>query len=271
MAQFVGAGQGLSYLFPIEFLRGTVVKRVLETNGSVPSGYLGFVGEPYELAEPASSGATGKGRPAVRVSEVQPASSAANSGIEPNDIIVGFNDFEVSGPAVLTALLSSSPAGRKVKLKAIRDGKQMDFDVVLAPRDFEWAIPAVVQMGGPNAGDVDVVPPRNSTGDGPPRLPGGDAGIPAGFAVRDLTQQLANHLGTRGGVLVVFVTRGSVADHAGLKAGDVIVGVRDMELPGSAGLIALFSGHKGVIPLKVVRDKKPLVISVNLGSQQQNR
>jgi S1-C subfamily serine protease len=272
MAQFAGAAQELAYLFPIEFLRDTVVKRVLERNDSVPSGSLGIFGSPTEFPSTDSTSPGGKMRQAVLVSEVQPDSTASKSGIEPNDIIVGFDDFDVTGPAVLTALLSSSPAGRKVKLKALRDGKSLDFDVVLNARDFESIqIPVYGPAPGSNRGGAGIVSTRNLTGDGPLTSRGEDGMISAGFAVRDLTPQLAAHFHVRGGALVVFVKPGSLADRAGLKAGDVIVGARDAQFPASAKVASMFSSRKGIIPLKISRNRKPMLISINLGSQQQSR
>ncbi|HWX41599.1 MAG TPA: PDZ domain-containing protein [Blastocatellia bacterium] len=272
MAQFAGAAQELAYLFPIEFLRNTVVKRVLERNDSIPSGSLGILGVLTEFPGPDSAAPGGKMRQAVLVSEVQPDSTASKSGIEANDIIVGFDDFDVTGPAVLTALLSSSPAGRKVKVKALRDGKSLDFDVVLNARDFESIqIPVYGPAPSSSQGGAGNVSTRNLTGDGPLTSRGGDGLTSAGFTVRDLTPQLAAHFEVPGGSLVVFVKPGSLADRAGLKAGDVIVGARDVRFPASAKLASMFSSHKGIIPLKITRNQKAMLISINLGPQQQSR
>jgi S1-C subfamily serine protease len=272
MAQFAGAAQELAYLFPIEFLRNTVVKRVLERNDSIPSGSLGILGVLTEFPGPDSAAPGGKMRQAVLVSEVQPDSTASKSGIEANDIIVGFDDFDVTGPAVLTALLSSSPAGRKVKVKALRDGKSMDFDVVLNARDFESIqIPVYGPAPSSSQGGAGNVSTRNLTGDGPLTSRGGDGLTSAGFTVRDLTPQLAAHFQVPGGSLVVFVKPGSLADRGGLKAGDVIVGARDVRFPASAKLASMFSSHKGIIPLKITRNQKAMLISINLGPQQQSR
>jgi len=82
---------------------------------------------------------------------------------------------------------------------------------------------------------------------------------------------MATYFETPGGALVVSVQPGSMADLAGLRAGDVILRARDVEFPTAARLVSIFSLHRGVIPVKVAREKKRLLISINVGSQQQSR
>src|SRR5215471_1414539 len=45
MAQSAGLSSGMAYVFTYEFLRGQVLARVLDRNGTVPSGWLGVVPE----------------------------------------------------------------------------------------------------------------------------------------------------------------------------------------------------------------------------------
>src|SRR5262249_32717247 len=197
--------------------------------------------------------------------------TASNSGIEPNDIIIGFDDFDVTSPDVLRVLLSSSPAGRKVKLKTLRGDKTLDVDVVLSPRDFDpMQIPVFTQAANSNTrkASATAMPSPGST---VWPYPGPDPITPAGFAVRDLTPQLAEHFKTPGGALVTYVEPGSLADRAGLKTGDVIIGIRDAQSPTSAKLISVLSARRGIVPLRVARQNARLLISINLGSQAQTR
>src|SRR5207237_3079330 len=57
-------------------------------------------------------------------------------------------------------------------------------------------------------------------------LPELGSGRRLGVSVLELTDQLASYFGVRRGVLVTAVTEGSPASRAGLKAGDVITGVK---------------------------------------------
>lgn len=91
-----------------------------------------------------------------------------------------------------------------------------------------------------------------------------DTSFDAGFTARELTSQLAAILQARGGVLVSNVVKDSPAAQAGLKAGDIIVGTRERVLLRAAQLQALLSAQRGPIALSVVRDKQPIVLSLNL-------
>ncbi len=134
MTQYAGFGR--AYLFPIDLIRNQIAKRVIERNDNVPSGWLGAVG--VSLAQLPSTeietlGLTDKSGVIVR--EVIADSPAATSGIQPNDVIVGLGDYNVVGTTDLSALLSSSPVGRNVTLKTIRNHQLLNIGVVLGARD----------------------------------------------------------------------------------------------------------------------------------------
>jgi S1-C subfamily serine protease len=138
IAQYAGFGR--AYLFPIEFIRDTVAKRVIEKNGNVRAGWLGAKGE--NVSRLADSEATALGlasKSGVIVREIAQGSPAAAGGIMPNDVIVGVDSFDIAGAADLSALLQSSPEGRKIKLRAIRNHQPLELNVVLGARaDNEW-------------------------------------------------------------------------------------------------------------------------------------
>jgi S1-C subfamily serine protease len=133
IAQYAGFGR--AYLFPIDFIRDTVVKRVIEKNGNVPAGWLGVKGENAALLADSDAAARGLQRKAgVIVNEVTPESAAARAGIMPSDVITRVDDFDVAGTADLKALLSSLPAGRTVKVRALRDRQPIEINATLGPR-----------------------------------------------------------------------------------------------------------------------------------------
>ncbi|HSE38987.1 MAG TPA: PDZ domain-containing protein, partial [Blastocatellia bacterium] len=86
----------------------------------------------------------------------------------------------------------------------------------------------------------------------------------AGFTARELTPQLAAILHASAGVLVSKVARGSQAERAGLKAGDVIVGAQERTMVNMSQLQALFATQRGTVVLKVVRTREPIVVSLNI-------
>jgi S1-C subfamily serine protease len=135
MAQYAGVGR--AYLYPIELIRNTIAKRVIEKKDSVPSGWLGVKGlNSFQLSTEEKAAFGGKIKAGVVVKEVTGSSPAAFGGVLPQDIIVGFNEFDVMSTGDLGALLASSPSGSKVKLRMIRNQAPLELDVELGARAY---------------------------------------------------------------------------------------------------------------------------------------
>jgi S1-C subfamily serine protease len=133
VAQFIGYGR--AYLFPIDYLRNTIAKRVLEKQATVPTGWLGVVGTNFfQLSAQEFQELGVNRRTGVVVKEVSPDSPAAHSGLKPKDIITGFDDFDIASTNDLSAFLSSSPSGRAIKLRGIRNQESIEFSVVLGAK-----------------------------------------------------------------------------------------------------------------------------------------
>jgi Do/DeqQ family serine protease len=92
-----------------------------------------------------------------------------------------------------------------------------------------------------------------------------------GLDAREITTELARqlNLGSARGALVARVYRGTPAETAGLKPGDLVVSVNSTRIDSAAGLHNL----EGLLPvgqpvrLGVVRDGKPLVVTATLKAQ----
>src|SRR5881296_2273707 len=90
-----------------------------------------------------------------------------------------------------------------------------------------------------------------------------------GIVIQDVTDQLAGSFGVkeREGVLVAEVMKGSPAEAAGLKAGDVVVdlsGTPIKEVPDLQRRIASIRPGQ-TMKLTVIRDKKPVSVTVKIG------
>jgi serine protease Do len=94
-----------------------------------------------------------------------------------------------------------------------------------------------------------------------------------GIESESLGSQLAEFFGVKEGALVRSVTKGTPADKAGLKAGDVIVKVEDHRVSGPREVAALLRAPrtKKTFPLTVVRDRKEIVIQVTLDDDSSMR
>src|SRR5437867_9392419 len=90
-----------------------------------------------------------------------------------------------------------------------------------------------------------------------------------GIVIQDLTDQLAGSFGVKegGGVLVAEVMKGSPADVAGLRAGDVVVelgGSAIKEVPDLQRRVAAVKPGQ-TMKLTVIRERKPVAVSVKIG------
>jgi len=325
VAQYAGFGR--AYLYPIEFVRDTIAKRVIEKKDNVPAGWLGVNGRSIaELPEADIIGLSLEHRTGFIVQKVTPESAAARAGIITGDIITRADDFDIAGTADLGAFLSSLPAGYTIKLRAIRDHKNVEISAVLDARPNTEARNRLVPFGAvlqPEVSEREQLerrleelkisfrnyqksPPSRQTGEaireleieirriyddlralgpantGPPvqerpltprpEYPSAnwtgestrDVSFQLGFTARELTTQLAAILQAKGGVLVSQVTRGSAAERAGLKAGDVIIGIQEQALLSISQLQSFLASRHGLVPLQVVRTREPIVVSLNL-------
>jgi S1-C subfamily serine protease len=81
--------------------------------------------------------------------------------------------------------------------------------------------------------------------------------------------QLAEFFGVTDGVLVRSVRKGSAAEKAGIKAGDVITKIDDTHIGNSMDITRTLRevrGKKSTVTVTVVRNKKEMVVPVTVES-----
>jgi serine protease DegQ len=92
-----------------------------------------------------------------------------------------------------------------------------------------------------------------------------------GIGMQSMTPEIAESLNLPkvSGVLVTSVMNGSPADKAGIKPGDVVVGVENKPVTDDASTLSLISALKPgtTATLKVVRDKSSLELKVSVGKR----
>ncbi len=113
-----GGWMGIGFATPVNLVKEVLVQ--LRATGRVVRGWLGVAVAPVspEAARPAGLDAA---RGALVV-EVVAGSPAARAGIEPGDVIVGFQGAAVSAPRDLTRRVGSTPPGTEVQLEVVRRG-----------------------------------------------------------------------------------------------------------------------------------------------------
>lgn len=196
----------------------------------------------------------------VEVTMVDQDAPAGKAGIKEHDVILQFNGAAVESEEQLRRMLRETPPGRNVTLGISRDGSPVNITLQLADRG------KIATAVKPRV----VIPPV--------QIP--QVEIP-GFAIQmqtyssilgaqteNLSRQLGEYFGVKDGegVLVRSVEKGSAAEKAGLRAGDVIVRADNQKLSDRADLSHVLRNHRegGKLTLGIVRDKREQTITVDL-------
>lgn len=220
-----GGNVGIGFAIPSN-LAGNVMRQLVRS-GTVKRGSLGV--ETQDLTpEIAEMLGTAPGKGAV-VTRVQADSPADRAGLKPGDVVLALNDTSVSDEADLHNAEGLLPVGSEVKLKLLRDGKVEMVSASLAAQEL-------------------------ATADGQgldPRL--------AGAAFVDLGERQRQQ--GLGGASIARVAAGSRAEANGLRAGDVLVAVNQVELRDLKDLRALLTQRRPrQLLLTVVRGRNAFLV-----------
>src|SRR5215203_2063251 len=171
----------------------------------------------------------------VAIEKVIEGSPAEKAGLRNGDVIVRFNNEEITSVRKLSRLLGEIAPDHQAKLTVIRSGGEREITATLGKRptpkfadgSFGTPVPGFQRVPFPPSGEMPTFPrvrPIPSTPGSPESFVFGmNPGRRIGIAVTALTKQLSQHFGVESGVMVSDVRADSPAAKAGLKAGDIIV------------------------------------------------
>lgn len=198
----------------------------------------------------------------VEITMVDADAPAGKAGLREHDVILDFNGTAVESEEQIRRLIREVPPGRTVTLGISRDGAPMKINVQLADHGtvIAQAVPRVV-VPTPRVPEF----PRNGM-DLPFQIQTYSSVL--GIQTESLTRQLGEYFGVKDGegVLVRSVEKGSAAEKAGLKAGDVIVKADNEKLTDRSDLSHILRNHRtgGKMILVVMRDKREQTLTVTL-------
>lgn len=203
-----------------------------------------------ELTDELREGLNSKVEGGVLVSSVIEGSAAEAAGIKEGDIITEFGGKKVESPEALRKMIADQEVGDKIKVKVVREGKSQNVDVALG----DLADAPMAFFHGRDG--LRMMPPREEMKAMIANLRPRRLGVQA----HELDEDLSSYFGVGAGegVLVLGVEEETTAANAGIKAGDVIVGIGDDKV-GSIGDIreAMSEVEKGdKIAITVVRKNK---------------
>ena len=197
----------------------------------------------------------------VEVTMVDQDAPAGKAGVKEHDVILEFNGAAVESEEQLRRLIREIPPGRTVTLGISRDGNPMKISVQLAdrgkivagtaPKVFIPRLPEMPRVEVPNF--AFQFQTYSSS---------------LGIQTENLSRQLGEFFGVKDGegILVRSVEKGSPAEKAGIKAGDVIIRADNEKLSDRADLSHVLRNHRegGKLSLGIVRDKREQTIVVEL-------
>jgi serine protease Do len=183
-------GQGIGFAIPIDMAKSIIPQ--LEQKGSVTRGWLGIGIQQMTPALEKSFGL--KDKEGVLVADVFKGGPAEKAGIERGDVITQFDGKNVAESRDLSRIVASTPVGKLVDVKLMRDGTAMERTVKIGEME--------------KTTDTAQMTSHKSLG----------------ITVQELTPEIARDLGLRheAGVVVTRVEAGSSAADAGIQTGDVI-------------------------------------------------
>jgi serine protease Do len=181
-----GGYQGVGFTIPINMAK-TIMEKIV-ADGRVVRGWLG-IGLPQD-DERGAKGAV--------VKTVAAGGPAEKAGIQPGDQVTAFDGKPVPDSNRLRFLVAEAAVGKTVRVKLLRDGKEIELPVTIGER----------------TPDAERARLRD-------RAPAPAVGITA----KRLTPELAKRFSLpedSSGIVVTEVSAGSLAAEAGVKAGQII-------------------------------------------------
>ena len=206
----------------------------------------------------------------VEVTMVDQDAPAGKAGIKEHDVILTMNGTPIESGAQLRRMIHEMPPGRLVSFGLSRDGQPMTVKVQLADKHKEFG------MTGPDMKNFHVKIPDI-------HIP--DIDIPSmsmvvvtssarsGLTVENITPQLGEFFGVKNGdgVLVRAVEKGSRAEKAGFRAGDVIVKVNDEAVHDTGDFTHAVRSRNGAsVSIGVIRDKRQQNFNLSLPDRKES-
>jgi serine protease Do len=199
----------------------------------------------------------------VEITVVEPESPAEKAGLKVGDVVLKYNGQRVEGMQQFARQVRETPAGREVKIEISRGGAWQSVMVRVGQRKTphpEMAEPQPM----PDHLDIRI-----------PDLPRGFMMLRSsvlGVEAESIDGQLAQYFGVKEGVLVRSVTKGTSADKAGIRAGDVILKIDDARVTTPADISGRLRSLRGKsAQVLLMRDHKEMTIAVTISDDEPGR
>ncbi len=240
---------GIGFAIPSDMVRQVVADLV--AHGTVTRGFLGVETQPVTAAMakalhlPQADGKSSNAKEAgALVAQVESDSPAAKAGIEAGDVIRGLAGKPIGNPHDLAMAVAAAKPDSKADLTLLRNGKSQTVSVTLGTLKND----DVASTGGGTNADQPSV----------------------GIALAPITPQVRSRLDLPShvhGAVVAQVRPDSPAAQAGVRAGDVVVGVGDAKVssaPEAANAIRTEARADHAVALRILRDGQTAFVAIDL-------
>ncbi|MEW5802398.1 MAG: Do family serine endopeptidase [bacterium] len=224
-------GQGIGFAIPINMVKETLPE--LKEKGKITRGWLGLV---IQKVTPDLAKSFGlKENKGALVTEVVDGSPAEKAGLKQGDVVISFNGKEIREYTDLSRFAGLTRPGTKVQLEIIRDMKKKVITVEVATFSSEEA------KGGQGPVETEL-----------------------GMSLQNITPELADHfnLSETTGVLVTNVVRGSAADEANIRRGDIIIEANKQKVSDVAEFQKIAKKNKKTLLLLIKREDHLLYTAI---------
>jgi serine protease Do len=209
-------GQGIGFAVPANMAKEVVAQ--LKASGRVARGFLGI--NISEISPEKQEYFGLKSASGAFVEAVTPGMPAEKAGVRKGDVVVAVDGQPVASNDELIRSIASKPPGAKVRLRVVRDGKEIELTAVLSDR---------AEGLSETQGRQPEEPSRPSEG-----APVDKA---IGLSVEDITPELQRYYDLPPdlqGVLATHVSQVGPAFEQGLREGDVITEVNRVRISDAA-------------------------------------
>ena len=201
----------------------------------------------------------------IEVTSVRSGSPAEKAGLRRGDYVLTYRNERVEGQEQFARLVRETPVGRVVELGTVRDGRRSALSVEIGQRETRIETRRVMEAAEEGMDRIgrELSGLTFRLGDSMPRVRIASSNRRLGVELEDIEGQLAEYFGVERGVLVTQVREGSPADEAGLRAGDVIVGVDGRESRRSRDIDRLLEdGSREPVSIEIVRDRSKVDLEI---------
>ena len=220
-----GAYNGIGFAVPSSLVR-TIAEQLINS-GHIRRGYLGVYLQPLDDELRSSLNLPSSLKGGALVARVAPTGPAAKAGLEAGDFVAEVNGAGIKSPSDITTTIGLMKPGSKAELGFYRDGKRRTTTITVAQHPDDAQANENAPEGSESSSSKTIL----------------------GLKVTSVSKKLQDQYSfeSKTGAVVTSVERGSPADRAGLRPGDVVLKANNKPVDGPATFERIGQGQKKLL------------------------